>query len=68
MDLKAHLRRLSPIQVETLARELAFEFFHRGIPRWQILLDVADELHHAAVTAARNQVTRRLAATLGVPR
>ena len=47
-------------QVATLARELAFEVFHRGIPRWRVLLDVADELLAHATLAARNQVTRAL--------
>ena len=47
-------------QVATLARELAFEVFHRGIPRWRVLLDIADELLAQATLAARKRITRLL--------
>jgi len=57
---------MSLAQLSTLARDLAFEVFHRGVPRWRVLLDVADELHEQATRAARNSVTRRLAACLDV--
>jgi hypothetical protein len=55
---------MSLAQLSTLARELAFEVFHRGCPRWRVLLDIADELGEQATRAARNSVTRRLAACL----
>jgi len=51
-------------QLSTLARELAFEIYHRDVPRWRVLLDIADELHGQAERAVRNSVTRRLAACL----
>jgi len=52
---------MTTAQLSTLARELAFEIFHRGVPRWRVLLDIADELDGQATRAARNSVTRRLA-------
>jgi hypothetical protein len=57
------LRRMPAHQVAILVRELAFEAFHRGIPRWRVLLDIADELHGQAERRARNMITRRLART-----
>jgi hypothetical protein len=52
---------MSMQMLSTLARDLAFEVFHRGVPRWRVLLDIADELHEQATRTARNSVTRRLA-------
>jgi hypothetical protein len=55
---------MSLAQLSTLARDLGFEVFHRGVPRWRVLLDIADELTEQATRDARNSVTRRLAACL----